>query len=58
MASQVMKSGLMQSRPRGLSGAALTRRPRFTVKAIQPEKVSVDQLSNETVMHPLYSFDQ
>jgi photosystem I subunit XI len=42
MASQVMKQGsLAHSRPRGLSGAALTRRPRFTVKAIQPEKVSV-----------------
>jgi hypothetical protein len=43
MASQVMKSSLVvHSRPRGLSGAAaLTRRPgRFTVKAIQPEKVS------------------
>ncbi|KAG2628910.1 hypothetical protein PVAP13_3KG403900 [Panicum virgatum] len=38
MASQVMKSGMVHSRPRGLSGAALTRRPRFTVKAIQPEK--------------------
>jgi len=40
MASQVMKSGMVHSRPRGLSGAALTRRARFTVKAIQPEKVS------------------
>jgi photosystem I subunit XI len=42
MASQlVMKGSLAHSRPSGMSGAALTRRPRFTVKAIQPEKVSV-----------------
>ncbi|NDW60170.1 hypothetical protein G0P98_27340, partial [Yangia sp. PrR004] len=33
-----MKSSPVHSRPRGLSGAALTRRPRFTVKAIQAEK--------------------
>ncbi|KAF8659575.1 hypothetical protein HU200_053565 [Digitaria exilis] len=38
MVSQVMKSSLVHSKPRGLSGAALTRRPRFTVKAIQSEK--------------------
>uniref|UniRef100_A0A0D9XYU8 Photosystem I reaction center subunit XI, chloroplastic n=2 Tax=Leersia perrieri TaxID=77586 RepID=A0A0D9XYU8_9ORYZ len=38
MASQLMKSSLVYSKPRGLSGASLTRRPRFTVKAIQPEK--------------------
>ncbi|BAT16899.1 Os12g0420400 [Oryza sativa Japonica Group] len=40
MASQLMKSSLVCSKPRGLSGASLTRRPRFTVKAIQSEKVS------------------
>uniref|UniRef100_A0A0D3HTT4 Photosystem I reaction center subunit XI, chloroplastic n=4 Tax=Oryza TaxID=4527 RepID=A0A0D3HTT4_9ORYZ len=38
MASQLMKSSLVCSKPRGLSGASLTRRPRFTVKAIQSEK--------------------
>nr|ACN37088.1 unknown [Zea mays] len=43
MASQVMKSSPVHSRPRGLSGAALTRpRPRFSVvkAAIQPEKAT------------------
>ncbi|VAH56324.1 unnamed protein product [Triticum turgidum subsp. durum] len=40
MASQVMKSGLVSSKPRGLSGASLTRRPRFVVKAVKSDKVS------------------
>uniref|UniRef100_A0A453DV80 Uncharacterized protein n=1 Tax=Aegilops tauschii subsp. strangulata TaxID=200361 RepID=A0A453DV80_AEGTS len=40
MASQVMKSGLVCSKPRGLSGASLTRRPRFVVKAVKSDKVS------------------
>uniref|UniRef100_A0A8R7TQG2 PSI subunit V n=1 Tax=Triticum urartu TaxID=4572 RepID=A0A8R7TQG2_TRIUA len=38
MASQVMKSGLVSSKPRGLSGASLTRRPRFVVKAVKSDK--------------------
>ncbi|KAG8048527.1 hypothetical protein GUJ93_ZPchr0009g1468 [Zizania palustris] len=38
MASQLMKSSLVYSKSRGISGASLTRRPRFVVKAIQPEK--------------------
>uniref|UniRef100_J3ND01 Photosystem I reaction center subunit XI, chloroplastic n=2 Tax=Oryza brachyantha TaxID=4533 RepID=J3ND01_ORYBR len=38
MASQLMKSSL--SKPRGLPGASLTRRPRFTIKAIQPDKAT------------------